>query len=310
MAQQVNRNESVFLAALKETYERGSKRVTRNGVTKAILARQVRFDLRENFPATTTKFLAFQVVKAENLWFLDAGKETNNRLSLAKLNELLGKPSEAPNIWSKDQARFASQGKARFEGDCGRIYGAQWRNWQTPDGRTIDQVAHVIKQLKGDPFSRYHVVNAWNPGEVGEMCLPPCHMKFQLFVRPNNRKNDKMYLDLSMDQRSCDMFLGVPFNIAGYALLLSMIAQCVNMEPGELVITLEDCHVYLAALEEGRENYERGHSNQVEEQLGYAPLPGPKLWLNPDVKDIDGFTMEDIQLLDYKHHGKISAEML
>jgi thymidylate synthase len=271
----------------------------------------MRFNLRENFPAVTTKALAFEVVKAENLWFLNAGKETNGRLSLAKLNEYLGKPSSASNIWTKDQARFASQGKAQFEGDCGRIYGAQWRDWKKPDGTSIDQIADVIKQLKDDPFSRYHIVNAWNPAEKDDMCLPPCHMKFQLFVRPSRRKDGKMYLDLSMDQRSCDMFLGVPFNISGYALLLSMIAQCVNMIPGELIMTLEDCHVYLAAIEAGDKlNYNRGHSRAVKQQLKRTPLRGPKLWLNPDVTDIDNFTMNDIRLIDYKNHGKIPAEML
>jgi len=315
MKKVLNQNESVFLAALKDVSMCGSQRTTRNGITKAILARQVRFNLQENFPATTTKFLAFQVVKAENLWFLDAGKETGGRLSLAKLNHYLGKPAEAKNIWSKDQARFASQGKAHFGGDCGRIYGAQWRDWKTAEGKSVDQIANVIKKLKDDPFSRYHIVNAWNPGEINDMCLPPCHMKFQLFVRPSQRKDKKMYLDLSMDQRSCDMFLGVPFNIAGYALLQSMIAQCVGMIPGELVILLEDCHVYLAATlgADGplkKPDYHRGHAKQVKEQLSREPLKGPKLWLNPEVTDIDSFTMNDIQLVGYRSYEKIPAEML
>lgn len=310
MAKTLNRNEDAFLGALRMAYEKGSRRTTRNGVTSAVLAHQVRFNLQENFPATTTKFLAMKIVIAENLWFLDGGKETGGRLSLAKLNQLLGKPADAPNIWTKDQARFASLGKAQFEGDCGRIYGAQWRDWRTADGRSIDQIAQVIKKLKEEPFSRYHIVNAWNPGEIDDMCLPPCHMKFQLFVRPSRRQDKKMYLDLSMDQRSCDMFLGVPFNIAGYALLLSMIAQCVGMVPGELVITLEDCHVYLAALEGEKKNYRRGHGKQVLEQLSHTPLTGPKLLLNPDITDIDSFTMNDIHLVGYHHQGKIPAEML
>jgi thymidylate synthase len=269
----------------------------------------MRFDMQQGFPATTTKYLASNVVFAENLWFLDAGKETGGRLSLAKLNEYLGKPATSKNIWTKDQARFAAAGKAQFEGDCGRIYGAQWRNWRTADGKQVDQIAKVITQLKDDPFSRYHIVTAWNPGEISDMCLPPCHMKMQFFVRPKNEGG--MYLDLSMDQRSCDMFLGVPFNIAGYALLLHMIAQCVDMTPGELVITLEDCHIYLGGYDDkGAPDYSRGHLNQVNEQLSREPFRAPTLLLNPSVKDIDTFTMDDIKLVDYRSHEKIPAEML
>jgi thymidylate synthase len=308
----MNTNEQQYLIAFRNTLAEGTARPVRNGVTTAIFAHQMRFNLQENFPILTTKEVAFEVVKAENLWFLDAGKETGGRLSLAKLNEYLDKPASAKNIWSKDQARFASDGKARFVGDCGLIYGSQWRAWKTSDGKSTDQVASLIKGLQKDPFSRYHIVNSWNPGDISDMCLPPCHMKFQLFVRPRKEKTSKMYLDLSMNQRSCDMFLGVPFNIAGYALLLSMIAQCVDMIPGELVITLEDCHIYLAGLHEDghMHDYTKGHEEQVKEQLKRVPLPGPMLWLNPEVRDIDAFTMNDIRLLEYSHHGKIKAEML
>lgn len=319
-----NPNEQQFLYALHMTLSHGSRRETRNGVTTATLAHQMRFNLQVGFPAITTKFLAFEVVKAEKLWFLDGGKDTGGRLSIRKLNELLGKPADAKNIWTHDQARFASQGKAKFEGDCGRIYGAQWRDWKTHIEKkqsmhkgevyqkyeSIDQIAKVIKQLKDDPFSRYHIVNAWNPGEQHDMCLPPCHMKMQFFVRPSKRKDKKMYLDLSMDQRSCDMFLGVPFNIAEYALLNHMVAQCVGMVPGELVITLEDCHIYLAATDKGYVQYSRGHKKQVIEQLSRTPYNAPKLWLNPDITDIDSFTMKDIKLLGYRSHEKIPAEML
>lgn len=307
----INPNESVFLNTLQSVKQHGSRRKTRNGVTTAIFAHQMRFNLQHGFPAITTKFLAFEVVKAENLWFLDAGKETGGRLSLQKLNEYLDKPANARNIWTIDQARFASQGKATFEGDCGRIYGAQWRDWKNPDGTKTDQIAKVIKQLKDDPFSRYHIVNAWNPGEISDMCLPPCHMKFQFFVRPSKRRDKKMYLDLSMGQRSCDMFLGVPFNIAGYSLIQHMIAQCVDMVPGELVITLEDCHIYLAGYDEiGKPLWSKGHLKQVNEQLSRKPFKAPTLWLNPTVKDIDAFTMDDIKLVGYRSHEKIPAGML
>jgi thymidylate synthase len=307
----LNPNEEVYLNALHQTRTKGTRRKGRNGVTTAILAHQVRFNLQKGFPATTTKFLAFEIVKAEKLWLLDAGAETGGRLSLSKLNSYLDKPTDAKNIWTKDQARFASEGKAKFDGDCGRIYGAQWRCWKTNDGRTVDQLADVIKQLKSDPFSRYHIVNAWNPGEIQDMCLPPCHMKMQFFVRPSKRKDKKMYLDISMNQRSCDLFLGVPFNIAGYALLVHMMAQCVGMIPGELIITLEDCHIYLAGLDkDGKPLWSKGHLKQVKEQLERKPLKSPRLWLNPAITDIDKFTMGDIKLIGYKSHQKIPAEML
>lgn len=306
-----NPNEQVFLLALQVTKDRGSRRTTRNGVTTAILAHQMRFNLQLGFPAITTKFLAFEVVKAENIWFIDGGKDTDGRLSTKKLNELLGKEASARNIWTHDQTRFAELGKAKFEGDCGRIYGAQWRDWRTNDGQHVDQLAKVIKQLQGDPFSRYHIVNAWNPGEVGDMCLPPCHMKIQFFVRPSKRRDKKMYLDLSMNQRSCDMFLGVPFNIASYALLVHMVAQCVGMVPGELVITLEDCHIYLAGLDtSGKPIWSKGHLKQVNQQLSRKPFKAAKLWLNPEVKDIDAFTMDDIKLIGYRSHEKIQATLL
>lgn len=311
MVNKFNQNEYEFLDALRETKRAGSRRNTRNGVTDAILARQMRFKMEKGFPLLTTKFIPFSLIKGETLWFLDAGKETGGRLSIQKFNALIGKPMDAENIWTMDQARFASQGKAQFPGDCGRIYGAQWRDWTAPDGTKTDQVAKVIKQLKEDPFSRYHVVNAWNPGEIGDMCLPPCHMKFQFFVRPNRRQDKKMYLDLSMDQRSCDMFLGVPFNIAGYALILHMVAQCVDMIPGELVITLEDCHIYRAGYDtSGNPIWGKGHTRAVNKQLSRSPLAAPKLWLNPEIKDIDAFTMDDIKIVGYKSHEKIPAGLL
>lgn len=306
----INPNEDVYLNALRVA-KGGSRRKTRNGCTIAVLAHQMRFQLAKGFPLPTTKDTAFKTIYAENLWFLDAGRDTDHRLSLTKFNEYLGKPADAKNIWTHDQARFASQGKALFKGDCGRIYGAQWRNWRTADGQTIDQLAKVIQQLKDDPFSRYHIVNSWNPGEVNDMCLPPCHMKFQFFVRPSRRRDKKMYLDISMDQRSCDMFLGVPYNIASYALIDHMVAQCVDMIPGELVVTLEDCHIYTAGIGEGGKLLpHKGHMKQVNEQLARSPLKPPTLWLNPEVKDIDKFTMDDIKLVGYEHQGKIEAPML
>ncbi len=290
-----NPNEAQYLNALKNAHELSDMRKTRNGNTHAIFAEQMRFDLQKGFPAATTKSLMVKSVTAELLWFIDAGKETGGRLSLKKLNQIQGKPDNARNIWTHDQERFAKQGKALFEGDCGVIYGSQWRNF---NGEGKDQLAEVISAIKKDPFSRYHIVTAWNPLKINDMCLPPCHMKMQFFARNSRRKDKKMYLDLAMDQRSCDMFLGVPFNIASYALLLHMIAQCVDMIHGELVITLNDCHIYSK------------HLKQVRLQLSRNTYKAPKLWINPKIKNIDDFTMNDFKLIDYKHHEAIKAPLL
>lgn len=306
-----NTHDREYHHALLSTLQYGTRRPVRNGQTKAIFAHQMRFPMNAGFPLITTKEVAFRVVVAELLWFLDAGSDTERRLSVAKLNQLLGKPDNAPNIWTNDQSRFEREGKTEFGGDCGRIYGAQWRTWKTEDGRVIDQVKKVITSLTADPFSRYHIITAWNPGELHDMCLPPCHMKMQFFVRPSRRKDKKFYLDLSMDQRSCDLFLGVPFNIASYALKLHMMAQCVDMVPGELIITLEDAHIYTAGKKKDRGlDYKKSHLPAVMKQLGNESYQPPKLWLNPDIKDIDGFTMNDIKIVGYRHRGKIPAPLL
>ena len=288
----------------------GTPRLVRNGKTLAIFGHQMRFNMQNGFPFLTTKLLPFTVVYAELRWFLDAGSETGRRLSTVTLNRMLGKKDDAPNIWTQDQENFAKAGKAQFPGDCGRIYGAQWRNWKSSDGRSIDQINLLIKRLREDPFSRYHIVSAWNPGELSDMCLPPCHMKMQFFVRPSRRRDKKMYLDMSMDQRSCDMFLGVPFNIASYALLLHMVAQCVDMIPGELVITLEDAHIYTHGWKDGKLSRSLSHLNAVKQQLERTPLPAPHLWLDPQITEIDDFGADDAQIIEYRNLGKISAPLI
>ena len=293
-----NPNEGAYLEALRHDLMQGDVRSARNGNTRAIFALQVRFDMRKGFPAPSTKQLAFKSVLAELLWFIEGGKHSPvpYRLSIGRLNELMGIAKDAYNpMWSHDQERFAKSSKTLFPGDCGVIYGSQWRNF---NGEGLDQLEKVIFALKKDPFSRYHVVTAWNPLKVGDMCLPPCHMKMQFFVRNSYRKDRKKYLDISMDQRSCDMFLGVPFNIASYAILLHMVAQCVDMVPGELVITLNDCHIYSA------------HLKQVRMQLARTTYAPPTLWLNPDITNIDDFTMNDVKLLGYRHQGRIKAKLL
>lgn len=280
-----------------EILERGTDREGRNGLTRGLFARQLRFDLRDGFPAMTTKKLAFKSAKAELLWFLEAGRKTGSRLDENRLRELMDYLPDKRTIWSEDATSTRWKPKAQFPGDCGRIYGAQWRNWRGPDGKTVDQLALAIRSIKEDPWDRkMKIVTARNPAELEDMCLEPCHERFQFFVTPAPDGKPK-YLSVHMTQRSCDVFLGVPFNITSYALLLSMAAQVTGLEPLELVIDFMDVHVYSI------------HFEQAREQLTREPLPPPKLWLNPAVTDIDSFKMEDIELIDYKHHEPIKAEL-
>ncbi|MEK9184800.1 MAG: thymidylate synthase [Patescibacteria group bacterium] len=272
----------IYNNVLKKIMEEGVDRQGRNAVTRALFAIQMRFDLREGFPAVTTKQLAFKAVKSELLWFLE-GSNSDNRLK--ELN------SSERTIWTDNAQADYWKPKAKFDGDLGRIYGVQWRHWKKPDGAEVDQIANLINKLKTDPNDRRLIVSAWNPGELDVMALPPCHMIFQFFVA-----NGK--LSLHMTQRSCDMFLGVPFNIASYALLLSMVAQVVGFTPHECVLTLNDAHIY------------HEHFDAVNEQLAREPMTLPKLWLNPEVKDIDSFKMDDIRLENYEHHPPIKAKMI
>jgi len=273
--------EQAYLDALRDIMETGIDREGRNGSTRAKFAIQIRADISKGFPALTTKKLAFKAVKSELLWFIEGSSDDN------RLKELNGTDK---TIWTANAEADYWKPKAKFPGDLGRVYGVQWRSWRKPDGTTVDQLARVIDKIKNDPADRRLIVTAWNPGELDEMALPPCHMIFQFFVA-----GDK--LSLHMVQRSCDMFLGVPFNIASYALLLSMVAQVTGKVPHELVMTLNDAHIY------------HDHFDAVKEQLEREPMAFPKLWLNPEVTDINGFTMDDIKLEDYESHPAIKAEM-
>lgn len=272
----------IYNDVLKQIMEKGVDRQGRNAMTRALFAIQMRFNLEQGFPAVTTKQLAFNAVKGELLWFLE-GNSNDERLK-----EIIGKDR---TIWTDNAEADYWKPKAKFPGDLGRVYGVQWRHWKKPDGTEIDQISNLIKKLCTDPNDRRLVVTAWNPGELDQMALPPCHMIFQFFVA-----NGK--LSLHMTQRSCDMFLGVPFNIASYALLLSMVAQVVGMKPYECILTLNDAHIY------------HEHFDAVKEQLAREPKKLPKLWLNPEIKDIDKFTMDDIKLVDYDHHPSIKAKMI
>lgn len=278
--------ELQYLALCREILEENEQAIAegrwtpnRTGMgTVGVFGRMLKHDMAEGFPALTTKKLFFNSVKAELLWFL-AG-----RTDLEFLHE------RGCHIWDKDAARNG--------GKLGPIYGKQWRAWEGPDGRTYDQIAWVIDQIRQiaadperpNPNARRLIVNPWNVADLDEMALPPCHGPFQFHVKDGK-------LHLAVWQRSADLFLGVPFNIASYALLLHMVAQVTGLQPGTFTHYLNDVHIY------------RNLLDQVRLQLTREPYPLPQLWLNPEIKDIDQFTMDDIKLVNYKHHPAIRGEM-
>ena len=259
---------NVYLELLRKVRDEGVERVDRTGTgTRSLFGAQMRFDLREGFPAVTTKKLHFRSMAHELLWFLKG----STNIAYLKENRV--------GIWDA----WADE-----NGDLGPVYGQQWRSWPVADGGTVDQIQQVIEQIRQNPTSRRLIVSAWNVGEVPKMKLPPCHAFFQFYVAQNR-------LSCQLYQRSGDLFLGVPFNIASYALLTHMIAQVTDLEVGDFVHTLGDAHIYL------------NHLEQVDEQLSRTPGPLPRLVLEPTIRDIDEFRFEDIRLEDYQHAPAIRA---
>ena len=248
----------------------GVKKSDRTGTgTLSVFGHQSRYDLAEGFPVVTTKKVHLRSIIHELLWFLKG--DTN--IQYLKDNKV--------SIWDE----WADE-----NGDLGPVYGKQWRSWQTADGHTIDQITKVIEQIKTNPDSRRHLVVAYNPGEVEKMALPPCHSFFQFYVAEGR-------LSLQLYQRSADIFLGVPFNIASYALLCMMVAQVTGLTPGEFVHTLGDAHLYL------------NHLDQARLQLSRAPRPLPRMIINSEVKSVFDFKYEDFQLVGYDPHPAIKAEV-
>ena len=257
-----------YLKLINHIQENGEEKGDRTGTgTLSVFGYQMRFDLSKGFPMVTTKKLHLKSIIHELLWFL------NGDTNVKYLQE------NGVRIWNE----WADE-----NGDLGPVYGKQWRDWQTKDGKTIDQIHQAIDMIKNNPNSRRIIVSAWNVGELEEMALMPCHAFFQFHVA-NGKLNCQLY------QRSADVFLGVPFNIASYAILTHMIAQICNLEPGTFVHTLGDAHLYT------------NHLEQAKLQVTRTPMALPKLRLNPDVKSIDEFTYEDFEVEGYQHHPHISA---
>ena len=253
---------------MERVLKHGLEKRDRTGTgTLSVFGHQMRFDLKDGFPLVTTKKLHLKSIVYELLWFL-AG-DTNVR----RLRE------KGVSIWNE----WADE-----EGELGPVYGHQWRSWPTQDGKTIDQIAWVVNEIKRNPDSRRLIVTAWNPADIEKMALPPCHCLFQFYVG-SGRLSCQLY------QRSADIFLGVPFNIASYALLTMMVAQITNLKPGEFIHTFGDAHLYL------------NHLDQAREQLLRRPYPLPKMTINPEVKDIFAFKFEDFTLENYQAHPHIKA---
>ena len=259
-----------YLDLMSHVIQNGTLKTDRTGTgTKSVFGHQMRFDLADGFPCITTKKLHLKSIIHELLWFLKG--DTN----IKYLND------NGVKIWDE----WADE-----NGDLGHVYGYQWRNWPTPNGKHIDQIQKVVQQLKETPNSRRVIVSAWNVGEIESMALPPCHTFFQFYVADNK-------LSCQLYQRSADIFLGVPFNIASYALLTMMMAQVCNLEVGEFVHTLGDAHIY------------SNHFEQTKLQLSREPKLLPKMIINKNVKDIFGFKFNDFDLIDYESYPHIKGKV-
>jgi thymidylate synthase len=299
----------VYHEALETVLRNGTQRSDRTGTgTISVFGLQQRYNLADGFPAITTKRLAWRAVVSELLWFIEGSGDEK------RLREILhgSRASEKTTIWTANATAPYWKDRAQYDGDLGRVYGVQWRRWRTPvmhradtytddfgtrynrhgtlHVRETDQLLDLIEGIKQDPNGRRHILSAWNPGELDQMSLPPCHCFAQFYVA-DGRLSCQMY------QRSCDMFLGVPFNIASYSLLTHMIAQVCGLEVGEFVHVLGDAHIYL------------NHVEQVKEQLQREPFPAPTLMLSPGIDNITRFTMGDIVLHNYQCHESIAAPM-
>lgn len=271
-----------YMKLLHDVYTSGKDRTDRTGVgTRSIFGYQMRFDLSNGFPAVTTKKLAWKAVVSELLWFIEGSTDERR---LCEILHGTRDPAKT-TIWTENANAPYWKDKAKFDGDLGKVYGYQWRNFNG-----IDQLQKLVDNLKKDPYSRRHILSSWNPPDLPDMALPPCHTLCQFYVDGENKLSCQLY------QRSADIPLGVPFNVASYALLTHMIAKECGLSVGDFVHTIGDAHIYLNQLD------------GVKLQLERTPLKSPELWLNPDVKSIFNYTMDDIKLVNYEHLPPIKFE--
>lgn len=299
----------IYHDLLQNILDTGEVRDDRTGIgTTSLFGCQLKFNLNDGFPAITTKKLAWKSIVGELLWFIEGSGDERR---LAEITH--GTRDGVITIWSPNAMAPYWKPKAKFMGDLGRIYGVQWRHWRKLIQRTngtfnddfgneylrtntvqvmeVDQLTRLVDGIKSNPYDRRHILTAWNPGEIDEMALPPCHILSQFYVSKDKQLSCHMY------QRSVDTFLGLPFNIASYALLTHMIAQVCGLGVGTLIISTGDTHIY------------HDHKDQVLEQLSRKPYDLPTLWLNPQIKQITDFIMDDIKLENYVSHGQIKAKM-
>lgn len=294
----------IYKGLVEDILTNGEDRTDRTGVgTRAVFGRQCRYNLNDGFPVLTTKKVHFKSVVGELLWFLrgDTNVKWLNDNGITIWNEWASKINEDDTDTTRyrlvDGVLKQIPGQhLKTRGDLGPIYGAQWRSWRQYDlnvltTNKIDQIKQVINQIKTSPASRRLIVSAWNVGELEHMALPPCHTMFQFHVSSSGKLSCQLY------QRSGDIGLGIPFNVASYALLTHMIAQVCGLEVGEFIHTFGDLHCY------------NNHVDQLKLQIQRQPFPAPKLWLNPKIKDIDSFTFDDIKLENYQHHPAIKMEV-
>lgn len=309
----MNKNEQVYLDLLRDVLENGQDRPDRTGTgTRSVFGRQVRYDLRDGFPLLTTKKIDLRSVSSELLWFIE-GSGDERRLAEIRYGKPRGELVGKKTIWTDNAHAPYWIDKARFEGDCGKIYGVMFRKWPAHqtyntteeadrlvtmgytlrDGiatKTIDQLTNLIDGLRNDPYGRRHILTAWNPSELDNMALPPCHILSQYYVQDGK-------LSCMLMQRSNDNFLGSPYNVSSYALLTHMIAQVCGYEVGEFIHTMGDTHIY------------HNHFDAVNEQLSRTPRDAPKLILDSSIQNIDDFTMESFDLIGYDPHPAIKAPM-
>ena len=276
-----------YLAILQKALAEGVDRDDRTGTgTRAIFGEVMRFKMADGFPAVTTKRLAFRSVLGELLWFIAGSSDVKELHALGV------------RIWDGNAYAPYWMPKARFDGDAGRNYGQQWRDWVGPHSAHVDQLANVIDALKKNPSSRRHLVTAWNPAELDQTSLPACHAFFQFFVAPGSGPMDEAKLSLMMYQRSCDLFLGVPFNMAQYAVLLHLAAQFTGLVPDEFIHVLADAHIY------------RDHQDAVRQQLTREPYPSPRLALDPSLRSLDDVVARYREIVERSRAGEKPGPLL